>query len=206
MYACEYCDKKFSTPQGKSQHKKICPKHPDKELLNKVNNLEEDIKQLQQQIALEPLPDKVSINKLVKENEKLKAQLHQLQARKKECFYQNILEKHFKATHKKLPIGITDITTDDTHVEIKRWNCWRDAFAQLILYNSHDPKEKLYACFFGEYTQSAKNLAIQSLKQQNITCFELMQTDNIIYMVNLDDVELCNNKEIVYTFDNTTTD
>ncbi len=138
-------------------------------------------------------------NKLLYENEQLKSQLLVLQAKKNEEFYQNILEKHFKATHKKLPIGITDITTEDTHIEFKRWNCWREAFAQLILYNSHDPKEKLHACFFGEYTQSAKNLAIQSLKQQNITCFELMQTDDTIYMVNLDD----NNKEIVYTFDTT---
>lgn len=202
IYECDYCRSKFSTPQGKSQHKKICPKHPDKEMYNKVRILEENIRQLQEQISPESLPGNNSIHKLLKENEKLKAQLHILQAKKNEDFYQSILEKHFKATHKKLPIGITDITTEDTHIEIKRWSCWREAFAQLILYNSHDPKEKLHACFFGEYTQPAKNLAIQALKQQNISCFELMQTDNTIYMVNLDD----NSKEMIYVFNNTSID
>jgi hypothetical protein len=132
--------------------------------------------------------------KLKEENDRLSAKLHILQSKKNEDFYQDILEKYFKATHKRLAIGITDITTEDTHIEIKRWSCWREAFAQLILYNSHDPKEKLYACFFGEYAQPAKTLAIASLKQQNIICFELQNTQDAIHMVNLED----NTKQVVW--------
>jgi hypothetical protein len=189
IYECDFCNNKFSTPQGKSQHKKICPNHPCKAMYNKVKALEDNINELQAQIR--GLPDKSQtekiIQKLKEENDRLSAKLHILQSKKNEDFYQDILEKYFKATHKKLAIGITDITTEDTHIEIKRWSCWREAFAQLILYNSFDPKEKLHACFFGEYAQPAKALAIASLKQQNILCFELQNTQDAIHMVNLED-------------------
>lgn len=176
---------------------RVCPKHPSKEMQNRIQTLEDNIRQLQEQVCAEPPNEYDSVQKLRKENEKLKTQIYQLQAKKNEDFYQSILEKHFNATHKKLLIGVTDITTDDTHIEIKRWCNWRDAFAQLILYNSHDPKEKLHACFFGEYTQPSKDLAIASLKQQNITCFELTQTPDAIYMTNLED----NAQEVVWTIE-----
>jgi hypothetical protein len=201
IHECDYCNIKFSTPQGKSQHKKICPRHPSKVVDTRINILEDTIKQLQASIALHS-KDAVKTNENLKqniehvqsENEKLKLQIQMLQAKKNEDFYQNILEKHFNATHKRLQIGITDITTDDTHIEIKRWCNWRQAFAQLILYNSHDPKEKLHACFFGEYTQPAKDLAIAALKHQNIVCFELSQTHDVINMTNLED----NSQEVVW--------
>lgn len=199
IHACTYCQTKFSTPQGKSQHKKVCPNNPDKEMQNRIQSLAEDIKKLQMKIH--DLPNKtdetLQVQKLQDENNKLREQIYMLQAKKNEDFYQYILEQHFNATHKKLKIGITDITTDDTHIEIKRWSCWREAYAQLLLYNSHDPKEKLHACFFGDFAQCAKDLAIESLRQQNIVCFELHQTQDLVYMLNIDD----NTKEIVWCFD-----
>lgn len=50
-YECEHCHSKFSTPQGRSQHKKICSKHPNKELARRVDEMEEIIKNLQQELA-----------------------------------------------------------------------------------------------------------------------------------------------------------
>jgi uncharacterized protein VirK/YbjX len=109
-----------------------------------------------------------------------------LKTKKNEEFYQNILEKHFNASHKVLETGITDITTDHAHIEIKRWNCWREAFAQLLLYNSSEKKENLIACFFGEYQQSAKDIAVKSLQGQSIECYEFKHNVDNIELVNMD--------------------
>ncbi len=51
IHECDFCHSKFSTPQGKSQHKKICPKHPNKELQRRVDEMEEIIRRLQSDIA-----------------------------------------------------------------------------------------------------------------------------------------------------------
>ena len=50
--------------------------------------------------------------------------------------------------HKKLKSGITDITTDFIHAEIKNWDSWKDAIGQLCVYQINDPKEKLEVYFF----------------------------------------------------------
>ena len=50
IHECEYCHNKFSTPQGKSQHKKICPNHPNKELKRRVDEMEEIIKTLKDEL------------------------------------------------------------------------------------------------------------------------------------------------------------
>ena len=42
--------------------------------------------------------------------------------RKDESFYQALLEKEFKSGHAHLRgVGFTDVTTEDAHIEIKRW-------------------------------------------------------------------------------------
>lgn len=211
-YPCKYCAMMFNSKSAMYKHSRKCKTHnrndtneptssnvldtPTKAMQNKETSIQQDSTNDVKSSTVTVHNNDI-IKKLEKENDILRMKLVKLQAKKNEDFYQDILEKHFNATHKKLPIGITDITTEDTHIEIKRWSCWREAFAQLILYNSHDPKEKLHACFFGEYTQPAKDLAISSLKQQNITCFELTQTPDAIYMTNLED----NAQEVVWTIE-----
>lgn len=51
IYECEFCHNRFSTSQGISQHKKICPKHPNKELQRRIDEMEEIIKKLQTDLA-----------------------------------------------------------------------------------------------------------------------------------------------------------
>jgi hypothetical protein len=206
-FPCKHCGKRFNSKSAMYKHSRSCAINRDQTSssshIGETNDNE-------QNLALQSTQNKCTQtenfesqelqqlreenHKLHQNNERIRMQLQLLQVKKNEDFYQDILEKYFKATHKRLAIGITDITTEDTHIEIKRWSCWREAFAQLILYNSHDPKEKLYACFFGEFAQPAKTLAIASLKQQNIICFELQNTQDVIHMVNLED----NTKQVVW--------
>ena len=51
-YQCEYCDKFFKHPQGRSQHKKICKNKPSedmvKTLVQKVNELENELLEMKQ--------------------------------------------------------------------------------------------------------------------------------------------------------------
>ncbi len=52
-FQCEYCDKAFSTIQGKCQHKKICPKHPDKEVKNMLISMQAKIDALEQELKMQ---------------------------------------------------------------------------------------------------------------------------------------------------------
>lgn len=42
-----------------------------------------------------------------------------------ESVYKKTIENHFKATHKKLKCGMTDISTSQFHLEIKHWTNWK---------------------------------------------------------------------------------
>lgn len=50
-FGCELCSKAFSTAQGKSQHKKVCPKRPEKEDKRRLSQLELTVVALQQDLA-----------------------------------------------------------------------------------------------------------------------------------------------------------
>ena len=52
-----------------------------------------------------------------------------------EAFYQKILERELNGKHMYLRTGITDITNDEFHAEIKRWSKWRQVVTQIMLYN-----------------------------------------------------------------------
>lgn len=52
--------------------------------------------------------------------------------RTKEEYYQFHLEFHFGASHLVCDTGITDITTDDMHIEIKNWKWWKEVIGQLL--------------------------------------------------------------------------
>jgi hypothetical protein len=52
-YVCEYCEKAFSTPQGRSQHKKICPKNTDKDMKNLIQDMVKRINQLEIELQMQ---------------------------------------------------------------------------------------------------------------------------------------------------------
>lgn len=46
-FQCDFCDKAFSTIQGKCQHRKICPKHPDRHVNNILMTMQKKIEELE---------------------------------------------------------------------------------------------------------------------------------------------------------------
>lgn len=99
-----------------------------------------------------------------------------------ERFYQQVLEKHFKASHKKLKSGVTDITTSDSHIEIKEWESWIHAIGQLYVYNLDEPKEKLMVVLFGKYSNKCKKNAFDAFESMNVEVYDCV---NELYQVKI---------------------
>lgn len=74
----------------------------------------------------------------------------------KELDYQRFLEKQLDSKHKKVKYGVTDITTENEHIEIKKWSDYKHALGQIMSYNTCDKKEKLSVYFFGEMNENKK--------------------------------------------------
>lgn len=90
-----------------------------------------------------------------------------------EIDYQKHLQKLFKGkSHLKNKYGVTDITTDNSHIEIKNWTCYKNCLGQLLAYNLAHPKEKLIAAFFGNET-TFKERAITLMHSNKIDVWEL---------------------------------
>lgn len=98
--------------------------------------------------------------------------------KKTEEDYQVVLQKYLKGKHKKLALGITDITTDAFHAEIKMWGCYKEAIGQLLAYNFNDPRENLHVYFFGKAPRSdLRKTVIAFIQSTHIRPFEIELTD-----------------------------
>jgi hypothetical protein len=136
-------------------------------------------------------------NKIVEESDlnliniqNIKLDLQYYKNKKNEKFYQLLLEKYLGGTHKTLSCGITDITTDSCHAEIKEWNSWKEAIGQLTCYNIVDPKEYIEMYMFGRYKQSCKDEAIKIVTACKINIYEFIDTDDGIEILSLKDNEI----------------
>jgi hypothetical protein len=192
-FCCEKCDKRFRTAQGKCNHKKICKGR----IRIKIPNINEEVKHVDEK------PDMLNKFFHEKDRsdfafccEKCNKRFRTAQGKcnhKKICkvhinvpsskinndtrlekHYQIIVEKITSGSHKRLACGVTDITTDVFHAEIKRWICWKEALGQLLAYNHFDKKLELRVYLFGEYSQKYKNIAIEAFKNYNIRCFQFL--------------------------------
>ena len=85
-----------------------------------------------------------------------------------ESYYQLHLENYLNGKHMRLKSGITDITNDDMHAEIKIWKDWSDAIGQLQRYCYHEHRKELRLYLFGEYTKKDKQDHIDVLISLNI--------------------------------------
>lgn len=123
-----------------------------------------------------PNSEKTLLKTLEKKMNKLEITLEFLQNKKSEAFYQMLLEDFLNGTHKVLSCGITDITTNDLHAEIKDWSVWKDAIGQLLCYNNMDPKQHLHVYLFGtKRPDKEKRKSIyDNFKLSNIIPFELI--------------------------------
>lgn len=87
--------------------------------------------------------------------------------------YQQALQKKYNYGHKHLKCGITDITTPTKHIEIKKWNCWKESLGQLLAYNHYDKKPELEAHMFGNYAEYKKEIAREVFAKYNIKVIDL---------------------------------
>ena len=91
----------------------------------------------------------------------------------RETYYQTIITKKTGGSRKYLPCGITDVTTHNKHIEIKKWHNWKHSVAQLLSYNFYDNKPILEAHMFGEYPEQKKIIAKKVFEHYNIIVVDL---------------------------------
>lgn len=81
---------------------------------------------------------------------KLMKDLRQAQSGKKENHYQALLELKLGGKPLHIPnVGRTDVTTDEAHVEIKKWSRYVEVPGQLAKYQLAAPRRRRCVYFFG---------------------------------------------------------
>lgn len=186
--ACDQCQKGFASKSGLVYHLKVT-KCGQKTVNSKLADLQAKVEKLESKID-----DRKSKNSNLVSPEIL-LELQYYKNRKNENFYQLLLEQYLGGTHKTLPCGITDISTDDCHAEIKEWKSWKEAIGQLTCYNSVDPRPFLAMYMFGKYSDSAKQRSINVAKNCGFAIYEFKESeDGAIY------VEDCTTNERKYTY------
>jgi hypothetical protein len=106
----------------------------------------------------------------------LKTRIDILEKDKTELLQEKHYQKHLSkllngATHLKNKFGITDITNDNCHIEIKNWQNYKACLGQILAYNLGDPKNTLIAAFFGDI--KFKDRAIKLMHDNKIDVWEL---------------------------------
>lgn len=199
-HACD-CGKRFESKQGLHQHLLVC----DYTVENRLKQIEDENGKLKALINHESIGTCLELQAALKaaqqqiqamqaEIDSSKLDLRYYKKKRDEPFYQMLLEPILSGTHKKLPCGITDITTDDTHVEIKEWRCWKEAVGQLTCYNEDDPKPYLAIYLFGKYGDKCKHNAIRICTARGFKMYDLVDTD---YGVDIID---CASNECLYQY------
>jgi hypothetical protein len=117
--------------------------------------------------------------------------LYNKKGEKLEKYYQVLLEKHLNAKHTRLSCGITDLTTSEYHIEIKRWSQYKHALGQLTAYNNEAWRSKLYVVFFGKISDKLKTKVIELFHIKGIGVYSFDDKDNIIiYNEPVDNMDL----------------
>lgn len=185
-YSCSHCNRKFNNRSSKCRHSQTCKKNPNNitisvtkygEVVQRLNKLEQEQKDVVNQ-------------------EHKKKQQKDEEAKKLEAFYQMHLEKYLGGTHKRLKSGITDISTDNTLAEIKRWSCYKEAIGQLVCYNQEDPKDNIHLYLFGKYSKLLKEKVVFHCNLLKFKAFALLDEDGYIHVEDLTTSDIVHSIEI----------
>jgi hypothetical protein len=102
-----------------------------------------------------------------------------------EIVYQNHLQTILNGSHFNCGIfGVTDITTEDFHAEIKIWTSWKQVLGQLLAYNKACPKLELRAYFYGKKHKHAGAI-VKFLQSFNINSYHLEIDNNVFLIIDL---------------------
>jgi hypothetical protein len=115
------------------------------------------------------------LNKVIDRQNEFELRLKSLETKRNEMYYQKFLEKQLGATHEQTKYGITDISTQDYHIEIKRWNDYKKALGQLLSYNYNKVK-KLAVYFFGNVKDEQKTNIMELFQKNDIEIYEFIDT------------------------------
>ena len=102
--------------------------------------------------------------------------------KRKEAYYQDFLERQLGGQRLVIPgIGITDVTTDNMHCEIKSWIGYHQVPGQLSKYNLRAPRRRLCVYFFGPVPSARKIETIEELMQRHgIEMYSIDENDAIV--------------------------
>ena len=108
---------------------------------------------------------------------------HYVVSERKEKYYQKVLEDFFGAGHMRIvEIGETDITTEDSHIEIKRWSKFSDVTGQLFRYQRAVKKDRLCVYYFGARPSGRKVKEIYELmRAAGIEMYSFAPDDSIVH-------------------------
>lgn len=204
-YTCRFCNKVLTSRQGRYHHErdhcKLAKGNTAKDEIAEVKdrlktveialqvhedtakNYQKELSNYQQELTSyqQEISDK---DKKVKD---LELALQIAKQNIKEETYQKLLEQHRfpGATHLKVACGVTDITTDTVHAEIKRFEDWKEAIGQLMAYNVASPRSELHVYLFGNYSTSCKRTMVSTLKELNMKPFEMFVTETTFSILDL---------------------
>lgn len=110
----------------------------------------------------------------------------EMKCQQKESYYQKILENHLSGQHLTVGTGITDVSTDGIHAEIKIWRDYRQGIAQLLLYNAASKRDRLQLYLFGNCTKTKhKQIVIDYVPTLNIEVYEFVHDGKDVQIVDL---------------------
>jgi hypothetical protein len=165
-----------------------------KQLLNNYNMCEKDFKELKIQFEL-----------LQKQYQLLLDRVKSLETYTSDKFlekdYQNLLSKLIGKSHCKNTYGITDITTHNSHIEIKNWYNYKNCLGQLQSYNQGHPKEFLIAAFFGKVIKKKEIIELMHINKIDVWELNIIDNELIIekYPYIPKDIQLFIEKHLIKT-------
>jgi hypothetical protein len=166
--------------------KKPCPKI--------INNIEltDEIKQfiLDNRVYNLNKPKSSAKKNIYEEVANLRIENDILKNKKNEDFYQAIVEKYLNGKHSRNIHGITDVTNDYVHAEIKTLCDYKHAVGQLFAYNKVDPRKELHIYLFDDKNKKQLLIAAEYLKSLDIKVFTFNVTREKVEIIEYETNEI----------------